>query len=62
MTLEDFGSSADPFKDACTVCSGSGEVRQLSEDKPTMHQVNPPKLGAKMVRCGACDGTGKAPK
>jgi DnaJ-class molecular chaperone len=62
MTLSDLGLSADHFKDKCKTCNGDGRVTQFTEINPTMHQVNPPYGGAAMVKCGACDGTGKIHK
>ena len=52
--------SPDRFKYPCPTCSGSGRVPQFTKLDPTMHQVYPPKRGAKMVTCEVCEGTGKA--
>ena len=61
-TCKDLNLSADWVKDACKTCGGDGRVAQFTpEAAATMHQVNPPHRGAAMLKCLACDGTGKIP-
>jgi hypothetical protein len=58
MTLSDLSLSADPFKDACSNCGGSGETIAFTEVNATLHHALTRQRAA-VVKCGACDGTGK---